>query len=201
MSSTEFVPPVVLSVTSGLDQAGDTLSCQGRIDLDQVSSGGRDFVLQDGLHYDVALTNTGDGILATGIVRGTATAACDRCLDPTQVDIAGEVSCYYLREQPAQDEDDDEDEQEFGTISNEGTVDLSGAIQSAVAMDLPYVVLCDEDCKGLCPVCGVNLNHEQCDCAKNAPTAPGPTNPFAALAALKLDDEGDEGDAHDGGER
>lgn len=189
MASTEFVPSVVLSITSGLEQPGDTLSQQGHIDLDQVSSGSKEFVLQDGLDYDIALTNTGDGILATGIVRGSATTECDRCLDPTQVDISGEVSCYYLREEPSAEEEDMEDDQEFGLISNEGTVDLSEAIQSAVGMDLPYVVLCDENCKGLCPVCGTNLNHNQCDCAQKAAQAPNPTSPFAVLAQLKFTDQ------------
>ena len=63
-------------------------------------------------------------------------------------------------------------------------------INDAVVMDTPFVVLCTPDCRGLCPVCGGNLNVEQCDCAAQAEAewAEATENPFAALKNLKLDE-------------
>ena len=174
--------PIVISTLEGLASPGDTISRQGRIEAEDFCVGGHDFELADGLTYDVALTNTGEGILVTGIVRGDATTPCDRCLEPAHVDIAGEVSCYYLHEPP---EATDEDEEEYGVIAEDGTIDISEAVQGAVAMDLPYVVLCQPDCKGLCPTCGANLNDGPCGCAQ-AGSEVDPMSPFAALAALKL---------------
>ena len=174
--------PIVISTLEGLASPGDTISRQGKIEMEDFCVGGHDFELADGLAYDVALTNTGEGILVTGIVRGDATTACDRCLEPARVDIAGEVSCYYLHEAP---EATDEDEEEYGVIAEDGTIDISEAVQGAVAMDLPYVVLCRPDCKGLCPTCGANLNDGPCGCAQKGADV-DPMSPFAALAALKL---------------
>ena len=186
--------PIVISTLTGLESPGDTISRQGHIDLPEFDLGGHVFTLQNGLDYDVALTNTGEGILVTGIVRGQATTPCDRCLEPASLDIAGEISCYYLHEEP---EVDDEDDEEYGLISDEGTIDIAQAIQGAVAMDLPFVVLCSEDCKGLCPTCGCNLNEETCDCAKNAQAAVDPMSPFAALASFQVASERTDGDVED----
>ena len=46
---------------------------------------------------------------------------------------------------------------------------------------MPLKPLCDETCKGLCPQCGANLNHETCTCAAEAVNSP-----FALLAKLKI---------------
>ena len=184
MAATAF-EPIEISILAGLESPGDTISRAGHIDMAEFDLGGHAFELASGLDYDVALTNTGEGVLVTGIVRGEATTPCDRCLEPATVDIAGEISCYYLHTEP---EVDDEDDEEYGLISHEGTIDIAPAIQGAVVMDLPFIVLCREDCKGLCPTCGCNLNEETCDCAKRAENEVDPMNPFAALASLTLQD-------------
>ena len=57
-------------------------------------------------------------------------------------------------------------------------------------MDTPFVVLCQPDCKGLCPHCGANLNRETCDCAVRAEEerVMSDDNPFAALKNLTFDE-------------
>lgn len=185
MATKTTLEPIVISTLEGLASPGDTISRRGKVDIDDFYVGGHDFELKDGLSYDVALTNTGEGILVTGIVRGDATTDCDRCLEQAQIGIAGEVSCYYLREVP---EATDEDEEEYGQIAEDGTIDISEAVQGAVAMDLPYVVLCQPDCKGLCPTCGANLNEGPCGCPDKG-AQPDPMSPFAVLASLKFDEE------------
>jgi uncharacterized protein len=58
---------------------------------------------------------------------------------------------------------------------------------SALIMETPYVVLCREDCAGLCPTCGANLNEGDCGCAAKAASEPDPMSPFAALKDLDVD--------------
>lgn len=178
---------VEISIESGLTSPGDTVSYSDSVAVDSFEMGGRTFELPDGLVYDVALTNTGEGILATGIVRGRALTECDRCLSPAQVDLAAELSCYYLREEPAPGEVEDEDD--FGLIDPlTGTIDLTDAIQGAVAADIPFVVLCRPDCKGLCPMCGANLNEGPCGCVATPDPDFERPNPFAALAGFTFAD-------------
>lgn len=200
MPSKQTFPPIKLSIESGLASPGDTVSVQDSIDVDSFAIGGRDLSVKDGISYDVLLTNTGDGILATGMARFEADTTCDRCLGPAHLDVNAEISCYYLHEEP---QDDVEDESDFGLIDDsDGTIDLSEAIQGGLAMEIPYVVTCSDDCKGLCPQCGANLNDGPCGCVvEHDPDFDRP-NPFAALAALKFDDvedvqDLDEEDAED----
>ena len=186
MASSWSLPKVTVSVESGLESPGNTIAVADRIDVDSIEMGGRTIELEDGLTYDVALTNTGEGILATGIVRGACRTECDRCLAPAEFDLASEVACYYLREEPEEDVDDEED---FGLIDVEnGTVDLSEAIQSSIAMDIPFVILCRDDCKGLCPVCGANLNEVDCGCVVEPDPDFERPNPFAVLAGFTFAD-------------
>jgi uncharacterized protein len=57
---------------------------------------------------------------------------------------------------------------------------LDRFFDEVVALALPIVPICREDCPGLCPVCGCDLSTDECDCE---PTLPD--SPFAALAALR----------------
>lgn len=58
-------------------------------------------------------------------------------------------------------------------------IDLSNGIKEAIVLSLPIASLCHEQCKGLCPVCGVNKNKKQCKCKVEGTEAfiPVPTMP------------------------
>ena len=51
----------------------------------------------------------------------------------------------------------------------------------------PFVILCKEDCKGLCPTCGADLNEGPCACDSSDDI--DPDNPFAVLKNLKFNEE------------
>ena len=64
-------------------------------------------------------------------------------------------------------------------------IDLKEAVREQILLNMPNKVLCKDDCLGLCPDCGINLNKESCDCGENK------INPkFAALSKL-LEGEGE----------
>ena len=177
---------IIVSVDDRLANPGDTWSLAGHLDEAAYSLGDHNFELPGGIDYDVVLTNAGEGILATGLLRAQVVGTCDRCLEPAQFDVAGELQEYYLFHEPeGADEDDD-----YELLGEDRKIDLAEPISDAVVMDTPFVVLCRPDCRGLCPICGANLNEETCDCAERAEEERimGDDNPFAALKNLKLDD-------------
>ena len=178
---------VVFHLDERLANAGDSLPLVGHIDQDAYVLGEREFALPEGIDYDLVLTNAGEGILATGVMRARVDGTCDRCLDPASFDVSAEVGQYYLFEEPDEEADDD-DELEYGLVSSENDIDLGEAIHAALIMETPFVVLCREDCRGLCPTCGANLNEGDCGCAAKAEEERRSASPFAALADLRLDD-------------
>ncbi|MCK5580682.1 MAG: DUF177 domain-containing protein [Candidatus Omnitrophica bacterium] len=80
-------------------------------------------------------------------IKGRYEMTCSRCLEPISQDRVDQFD-LYLDIDPKQD-----------------IVDLDEDIRQEMLVALSSVVLCKEDCKGLCQDCGVNLNSEQCKCA------------------------------------
>lgn len=185
--------PVIFQLDERLANPGDTIPVEGHLDEKGYELGEHSFELPGGIDYDLALTNAGEGILVTGMVRCHVKGTCDRCLEDAEFDIAGEVDEYYLFEEP-EEVGDDEDDADFSLVGDDETVDLAEAISSALVMETPFVVLCKEDCLGLCPVCGENLNEHDCGHAAQIEESRRPANPFAALAGLKFDDDAEGGD-------
>ena len=181
--------PIIVALDERLACPGDTLAFVGHLNEESYSLGDRDFALPEGIDYDLSLTNAGEGILVTGVMRCHVKGVCDRCLEDAEFDVTGEVDEYYLFEEPAEEiAEDDDDALDYLLVNPDNTIDLAGAIMSALIMETPFVVLCDPDCKGLCPVCGENLNLTDCGHANRAEEERIANSPFAALANLKFDD-------------
>ena len=68
-------------------------------------------------------------------------------------------SYYRVDEAPA---DPDDDERIYG---EDDIIDISSDIEQAFLLTLPIRIVCRDDCRGLCPGCGRNLNAEECSCA------------------------------------
>lgn len=172
---------------------------EGDYDLPVLKSGPDLYTFSSPLHWAVDITNTGDAFLVTGTVEGQAKTACARCADEADVPLFGEIEGYFVVEPAAgadeelgeADEEADAsfgmEEAEFDLLPDDNRIRLEPLITSALLLDVPLLPLCDDECKGLCPTCGANLNQGDCQCAE-AEEAPTADNPFAVLADLKLDE-------------
>ncbi|WP_273397009.1 YceD family protein [Thermophilibacter mediterraneus] len=187
---------LIFALDERLANPGDTWSVGGHLDETGYELGDHEFALPQGIDYDVVLTNAGEGILATGLVRAHVVGTCDRCLEDAEFDVAGEVDGYYLFEEPERLAED-EDEADYELVLPDRTIDLSGALLAALVMETPFVVLCREDCLGLCPVCGANLNEEDCghvaQLEERRERERLESSPFAALAGLDFGEGDQEG--------
>lgn len=93
--------------------------------------------------------NFSDRLELTAKVTAVVTAVCARCVAPLTTDLSFEVN-----EVIGEDE-----------VTLDGTIlDVDSIVAKNVFMNLPMKFLCSEDCKGLCPKCGENLNIEECKC-------------------------------------
>jgi len=92
---------------------------------------------------------------------------CARCLEPLHQDVKRDFELLYrpLGADAGRDELSVTDaEAEIGYYQGDGLL-LEDALREQVLLALPLKVTCREDCKGLCPQCGKNLNQEQCSCS------------------------------------
>ena len=98
-------------------------------------------------------------------------APCDRCAEDVSREFTVELEHILVRELNNDDNDD-------YTVVPNLRLELNDLVEEDVNLALPGKFLCKEDCKGLCHICGKNLNNEQCSCKE-------PMDPrWAALAQL-----------------
>jgi uncharacterized protein len=150
----------------------------GVLPFDRLTRGSEVFRLATGISYELLLANTGDGVLLTGSARAAGLTECARCLEDAAFQVEGEIEGYFILNPSQRDKEMSDDE--FTAVGPDGVVDLAVPILAAIIHELPRVLLCREDCAGLCPSCGANLNDQTCGCADT----PSPDNPFAALSNL-----------------
>jgi uncharacterized protein len=109
---------------------------------------------------------------------------CARCLDPVMEEVHRDFDLFYQplpKGTKPEEERLKDDDTEIGFFEGEGLF-LADVLKEQVLLSLPMKVICQSDCRGLCPHCGSNLNHEQCRCDRHA------SDPrLAPLARLKQD--------------
>lgn len=147
------------------------------------------------LEARVALVREKD-LLFTGTLGFRAEGPCRRCLAPVPVDIPVNFSLNLVRRESLdptiREPIEDTGEGEIaGTFTPEealevpfvGTeVDLEPVVREQILLAVPMRALCNEDCKGLCQVCGADRNVEDCGCDTHVPDPR-----WAALRNIKLD--------------
>lgn len=127
---------------------------------------------------EATLDSVVGGIEVTADVSAPWRGECRRCLKPVEGRLAAHVRELYAPRPP------DEEDEETYPLRGE-MLDLQPLVRDALLLELPLAPLCREDCKGLCPTCGSDLNDAPCSCKR---TLSDPR--WAALEALKGDPGG-----------
>jgi uncharacterized protein len=107
-----------------------------------------DVRFQHDVEYDFFAQVQGNALLVTGKLRTPATLRCSRCLK-TFEQVLGVAQFVFHQE-----------------LGGEDFADLTAHIREDIILELPQRALCQSDCKGLCPVCGKDLNEGACGCEK-----------------------------------
>jgi len=132
------------------------------IDADEQIAG------KNGEHFkisgEITLTHTDKGVLTTGVLEVKSTGICSRCLET--FNYSGKL---VLEEEflPVIDihtglrvshKDDN------FIIDEHHNIDLHDVLYQYACMSVPMKLLCKDDCAGICPTCGTNLNKVKCQC-------------------------------------
>ncbi len=148
--------------------------------IDYLTVGPDIYEFKQPLHWQVDITNTGGALLVVGTVEGEATGSCARCLGDATFPVTGEIEGYFVIN--SEDEaPEDFEEDEFDYLPDDKAINMAPLIQAALVLEMPQVPLCDENCKGLCPKCGSNLNDGDCGCKDGDTDEMAADNPFSVL--------------------
>lgn len=178
--------PIKISIPQELFSPAAYKHFEEDVTADFITMGSQIFNFVSPLHWQLDITNTGDAFLVSGTVEGEAEGSCARCLEATEFPVTGEIEGYFLINRDDSAPNDLEGD-EFDYLPDDKTIDLAPLIEQALLLEMPNMLLCSDDCKGLCPTCGTDLNKGECDCASHEPADDrGANNPFAVLKDMKL---------------
>ena len=106
------------------------------------------------IHVELRLTALNDGIDVDGTVSAEWATVCRRCLVDVSGTAVGVVDELYQIEPLDPD----------AYLIEDGQLDLAPLIRETVLLELETERLCRDDCAGLCPVCGIDRNSDECSC-------------------------------------
>jgi len=112
----------------------------------------------DYLRGSVHVIRVEGGLFVEGTVETQLRLECVRCLEPFAFPVA--LNLAELFRMPGTELEP----RAIYAVTEDGTIDLAPLIREHAWLAIPMKPLCDPECKGLCPHCGVNLNKESCKC-------------------------------------
>lgn len=113
------------------------------------------------IDYSGTVFNLGNEILLDLCVKYKYNTQCDRCLKPMVEIVETNLEAHFFKN--LEEVFEDEASIEYFELED-SQIFLDDLIISQIITSIPFKSLCDENCKGICPKCGKNLNEESCNC-------------------------------------
>ena len=142
-----------------------------------------DFAFERPLHTEAKVLKIGQSFFLNGNVETTLRLTCGRCLNDFSFPISSsfDLTLSPLEKALTEEEVELKEKDLESNFFEGGQIHLSEIACEQVFLEIPYKPLCRGDCRGLCPVCGKDLNLSACHCVpENSESA------FSALKHLKL---------------
>ena len=154
--------------TSGLPDNG--LNVEGDVSFRDLGiESDERFDLEGGkVHFKVHITAAKMDIIATGTLEADIEAVCDRCAEYAPLNLSTDDVFHIFKNALGQ------------------PIDLTEGIREDILLTFPQSFHCSDDCKGLCPMCGQNLNEGQCSCKVQPEEGFEDENPWSVLDGLNL---------------
>jgi uncharacterized protein len=126
----------------------------------------REFRIVEPVELQFKVHKDKDRYRLVGTVKTVLEHACSRCLEPFRQPVDSHFDIRYLSqtENTGEEENEVEEDDLSDAFYRDEQIDLQHLMEEQFYLALPMKPLCREDCKGLCPNCGTNLNVATCDC-------------------------------------
>ena len=149
---------MILDLRQLFSQGVEKLEFDFSFSLSQVEMGGS-HPIPGPIRAAGAVVNRAGIVLCEYRVYYTLDVLCDRCLRPIKRDCEQAFSHVLVTEL-----ENEEDEGEDFLLVEDQRLDMEQLAADDILLSLPTKNLCDPQCKGLCPICGANLNEGDCGC-------------------------------------
>ena len=169
-----------INVTEALNNPGKSIKFDLSEEIGTSEIGSREYEFNTPLSVSGSLLYTGEDFVARGGISVGYIAECDRCtkelLNTLEFDFTEEFS---------KTEDEGHPDR---YLFSQNEIDLMPMVMDNISLMMPMKHLCDAACKGMCPICGGNLNENDCGCLEEEAIK---NSPFAKIKDLNFDDDGE----------
>lgn len=153
---------MIVNLSEIMSVKGNIVKIQAPIELESFCMEGIEYPFADKSDVNLIVTNLGDRkISVEGEAKLSLLIPCNRCLEDVKTWFELKFHKDLDFNQDSEERIKELDETNYVTEYN---LDVDLLIYDEILIDFPMKVLCDEDCKGFCKVCGTNLNVNTCDC-------------------------------------
>jgi uncharacterized protein len=139
---------------------GRAVETRGELKQDDPVLDGTEVRLREPVAVQGRLQALGDGrFYWQGTARTVVAGECRRCLTPVETPLQLEIGALFTQDPDAQDDPDS-----YPVAPDATEVDVTPAVREELVLAAPRYVVCRDDCKGICPHCGQDLNTGSCEC-------------------------------------
>lgn len=169
-----------INVLPATSEPGEILHIEDSVALEPFSFSDLEFSPVSELSYQLQVIPANEGVVLMGELLAKLSTACVRCLEDAVLEVKAPFEEEYYF-----DERFDSEGEPFPRIDDEGYIDISNELFESLIIAMPFAPLCGDDCGGLCPKCGINLNEDSCECHALLDE----NHPFAKLGEMIKSDE------------
>ena len=163
---------MLLGLSQIIDRPGASVSFSVSVDLSDLCYG-VSYPVSEPVLAEGNVRNTAGVLVMQGSIATTIHGICDRCASEFHRKVEFPIDVVLVTELA-----NEENEDEWVFPLEGDSADLDDIVRTVFVLNLDSKLLCKEDCKGLCPKCGKNLNDGPCNCQKELDPR------FAALKQL-----------------
>ncbi|MBI5236715.1 MAG: DUF177 domain-containing protein [Deltaproteobacteria bacterium] len=145
-------------------------------------AGKLDFTLSAPVQARLEMSRTGGEVQVSGEIKASLGFVCSRCLKEFEYPVDAAFSLFYTRQRQTEKEKELTKADFDVNLLASNEMDTTEILLGQLTLEAPIQPLCREECKGLCPNCGADLNDGACACADRHKT----DSRFAGLKDYKV---------------
>ena len=155
---------MLVNLSDVFTSEGKVTAVTAELEMTDFHSSVGDFPITEKLPVSLRLTNIGIGkVRVEGEAELTFETSCDRCLAPVPTVLSISFEKEVVSPDAASSISEDDDNEDSGFMEGY-QLNVEAFVHDEILLNWPMKILCRDDCKGICKVCGKNLNEGSCDC-------------------------------------
>ncbi len=167
-----------INVSAALKRPGISVEFDCSKTIESIIVAGEKFEFISPLKVIGTMMHTGEDFIVKGQVKAKYKALCNRC----SAVVINDLQFGFMEEFSKQEDEDYPDRYVYAN----NDIDLEVMLINNISLMIPMKHVCTEDCKGLCPVCGGNLNDKDCNCIEDKIMN---SSPFAKIKEIYFDED------------